>query len=142
MRLMKKLVEICSHRTSRKITSFERIHIRLCGMRMMVEYEILSGGSATLTRYRIDSSGEKVPEKSASCDNARILELLDHCKVLRWNGFHGRHPRNVCDGIMFDFNAVVDEGETIHADGSQNFPKGYHEFIRTLDELLTTATSP
>ena len=40
------------------------------------------------------------------------------------------------DGIMFDFTATVNGGQTIHADGSANYPKGYNEFVRELNKML------
>jgi len=43
----------------------------------------------------------------------------------------------VKDGIMFDFRATVNDGQEIHADGSENFPKGYHDFVRELNKILT-----
>ena len=38
---------------------------------------------------------------------------------------------------MFDFRATVNDGQKIHAVGSENFPKGYHDFVRELNKLLT-----
>ena len=38
---------------------------------------------------------------------------------------------------MFDFRATVNDGQEIHADGSENFPKGYHDFVRELNKILT-----
>ena len=61
---------------------------------------------------------------------------MNACDVPHWNGFHGAHPKNVQDGIMFSFEASVNGGQVVSADGSANFPKGYHEFVRTLDEML------
>ena len=40
-------------------------------------------------------------------------------------------------GIMFDFRATVNDGQEIHAEGSENFPKGYHDFVRELNKILT-----
>jgi len=37
---------------------------------------------------------------------------------------------------MFDFKAIVNDGQILHADGSANFPKGYREFVRGLDAML------
>ena len=42
-------------------------------------------------------------EKSAVVDTEDFIELMNNCKVNRWNSFHGEHPKNVQDGIMFDF---------------------------------------
>ena len=61
---------------------------------------------------------------------------MNNCSVIRWDGFHGEHPKNVKDGIMFDFTATVNGGQTIYADGSANYPKGYNEFVRELNKML------
>ena len=75
-------------------------------------------------------------KSNVPCSMQTMIELMNTCGILSWDGFHGKHPKNVSDGIMFDFTANVSGGQTIHADGSANFPKGYHEFVRTLDEML------
>ena len=61
---------------------------------------------------------------------------------MKWNGFHGKHPRNVRDGEMFTFAAVVNEGEKISADGSENFPKNYRELKERLHVLLESGDDP
>ena len=81
-------------------------------------------------------SDELVLESSVPCDAQTMIELMNTCGILRWNGFHGKHPKNVSDGIMFRFEATVNGGQGIFADGSENFPKGYREFVRALDSML------
>ena len=53
MNLTKKIFKPIIRRKLKPITSFERITIRVIGMRMMTEYEILDGESAQLSRFRI-----------------------------------------------------------------------------------------
>ena len=65
-----------------------------------------------------------------------MLELLNQFPVMKWNGFHGKHPRGVLDGEMFSFQATVNDGVTIRAEGSANFPKGFQEFRRAVHLLL------
>ena len=92
-----------------------------------------------LRRYREiyrDGEDKLVPEASAPCDAETMRGLMNACGVLRWDGFHGKHPKNVNDGIMFRFEATVTGGQTIRAEGSANFPKGYHEFVHALDAML------
>lgn len=123
----------------RRIDSFEKIILRISGMRVTVEYEILNGEAVRLSRYRIGyTDGEDVREleKSVSCRKEVIFELLTSCGIVRWNGFHGKHPKNVQDGDMFRFFAVVNDGQIICAEGSANYPKGYGEFIHTLNQML------
>lgn len=83
-------------------------------------------------------NGEDIlePDQSTVCDTGTVIDLMNTCNIIDWNGFHGKHPKNVHDGIMFCFEAEVNGGQPVKADGSENFPKGYHEFVRTLDEML------
>ena len=108
-------------------------------MRVTVEYEILNGDAIQISRYRIcytDGENVRELEKSVSCSKEIMLELLISCSIVNWNGFYGKHPKNVRDGDMFKFFAYVNDGQTIRAEGSANYPKGYHEFIRTLNQML------
>ncbi len=63
--------------------------------------------------------------------------MMNTCGVLCRDGFHGKHPKNVSDGDMFNFTASVNGGQVIRADGSANFPKGYQDFVNYPDGLLT-----
>ena len=85
--------------------------------------------------YR-DGEDELVLESTAPCGVQTMIELMNTCGILRWDGFHGKHPKNVSDGIMFCFEATVNGGQMIRAEGSANFPKGYHKFVRALDAML------
>ena len=126
-----------------KIESFDVILLHLSGMRMTMEYElVMNGGEAALTlytfRYR-EGGHERIPEKSAVCTAEEVLRLVNNCDVLRWDGFHGAHPRGVLDGTMFRLTATVNGGRQIFADGSQNFPKHFHDFEDGLRALLDRA---
>lgn len=122
------------------LTSFEKITLRVIGMRYDIEYEILNKPpKAVLSLYQIsykDGSNKRVIEKSAVTDTEMMLEIFNLCKVIRWNGFHGNHPKDVKDGVMFKFQAEVNEGQIVYAEGSENFPRGYHEFVSTLNLIL------
>ena len=126
--------------SSEKITSFERITLHISGMRFRSEYEILMKGTqAEITQYSIRCSkdgDEKVPEKSALCSKYEMLDLLNKCSLLSWDGFHGKHPKGVKDGIMFSLQAVLNGGKTIKAEGSENFPRHYRDFTDGLYSLL------
>ena len=110
-------------------------------MRGSSVYEITGDAETTeLCLYRLVYSGEETVrelEKSVVCDTKTILEVMNTCRILRWDGFHGKHPKHVSDGIMFRFMATVNGSTEIRADGSANFPKGYHEFVRALNQMLT-----
>lgn len=111
------------------------------GMRVTQVYKIdFAEGNARLSRYWKNYSrecGDQLePEKSVACTEQRLVELMNSCGVIHWDGFHGAHPKYVLDGTMFRFSATVNRNRTIHADGSENFPKGYREFVRGLNEWL------
>ena len=55
---------------------------------------------------------------------------------MSWDSFHGKHPKGVLDGTMFRFEATVNSGRIIKADGSQNFPSGYRDFESGLYKIL------
>lgn len=73
---------------------------------------------------------------SAICDHTVILELLNSCDFLQWDGFSGDHPEDIQDGVMFELNAIVNDKQKVRAEGSENFPKHYILFRSTLDQLL------
>lgn len=121
------------------ISSVEKLSLRISGMRSEVIYEIAENdGHAVLTLYRV-TIDEKIPEKTVACGTDEILDLLNSCGVIRWNGFHGKHPRDVLDGDMFDFCATVNGEVVIKADGSACFPSGYRELVRGLLNLLVSS---
>ena len=130
----------CAGDYRKTVTSIETMTLTLQGMRFCSVYEIKNeDGKTELRRFRkVYSKGEDTLEleKTAVCDTKDFIELMNNCSVIRWDGFHGKHPKNVMDGIMFDFTAIVNDGQTIHADGSANYPKGYNEFVRELNKML------
>lgn len=124
------------------ITSFEYVTLRVMGMRFTNEYELLmKNGKAELSQYAVrygsgDREDTRVLEKRAECSESEALDLLNGCGVLLWNGFHGAHPRGVLDGTMFRLKAKVNGETTVTADGSQNFPKHYHDLTDGFYKLL------
>jgi len=139
MDFLKNLCRALRRPALREITSCERITLRISGMRSTTEYMVTGGEPEALSLYRISYAGDKevrTLEKSAALRGAQLIGLLDSCGVARWDGFHGAHPKHVSDGEMFTFTAVVNGGVTIRADGSANFPRGYHEFVRALCDML------
>ena len=126
--------------SSKEIFSFDKIKVRISGMRFTKEYEIINKGEKTeISLYNMNySDGEEKPvlEKTAETETEEFIEFLNFCNFGNWNGFYGKHPKNVRDGIMFNITAVINNGETFRAEGSENFPKGYRDFIKELDRLL------
>lgn len=127
-------------RESEAVTSVQGMTLTLRGMRGGSVYKIVNVSDGTeLHLYREIYNGEQTLlelERSTSCDAHAMVELMNTCGVLRWDGFHGTHPKNVQDGIMFNFAATVNGDRTVTADGSANYPKGYHEFVRALNMML------
>ncbi len=123
-----------------EIRSFEKINLRISGMRVMQEYEILCRGDETeISLYHLyyaNGKDERRIEKSAVLKTEEMIEILNSCKISGWNGFKGEHPKNVSDGDMFRLEAVINEGERIYAEGSANFPEGYSGFLKELNKLL------
>lgn len=119
--------------------SFEKITLRQSGMRCTSEHEIISkDGAAEITEYVIkysDGEEKRAAEKHAVRGTDEVLKLINDCGLLSWDGFHGKHPRGIKDGTMFSLDAVID-GRSIHADGSQNFPRNYRDFTDGLYRLL------
>jgi len=130
----------CADDGRETITSIETMTLTLQGMRFCHVYKIANeDGKTELRRFRKEyANGVDTLELEASavCDIADLIELMNTCGVICWDGFHGKHPKNVRDGIMFDFRAAVNAGQEIRADGSANFPDGYHEFVRELNSML------
>ena len=125
--------------SSQDITSFEKMELSISGMRgssgylakhvredVFVEFYVI--------RY-VDGAAERQVEKTVNIPYAEFLKQLNTCKAPRWNGFHGKHPRGVKDGEQFTIE-ISAEPCTIKANGSANFPKGFSDFRRWLDEKL------
>ena len=130
----------CAGSDKKNIASVENMTLTLQGMRGTSVYEFAeTDGKTELRRYQKVFSGEEDRlelEASAVCSSETLTELMNSCSVGRWDGFHGKHPKKVLDGIMFRFTAEVNGGETVQAEGSANFPKGYHEFVNGLEKIL------
>ena len=123
--------------SGKRIVSVETMTLILYGMRGSHVYKF--DGEDGLRRYRkIYSDGEDwlELEKSVPCSTQTMIDLTNTCGILRWDGFYGEHPMNVCDGIMFRFEATVNGTQTVKAEGAENFPKGYRDFVRALDAML------
>jgi len=131
----------CNAGSKKTVDSVESVKLTVNGMRGTAVYEIrISDQNAELQLFRKIFAGEEEilkPEKSAVCDTQTLTKLMNDCGVMRWDGFKGKHPKNVQDGDMFIFEAYVNNGQVIHAEGSANYPKGYHDFVFALNRLLS-----
>ena len=97
--------------SKKRIESFENVTLHTSNMRHASEYEIImKDGKAEVSQYGIRHTQEedgRILEKRAVCDEGTALKLLNDCKLLCWDGFHGKHPRGVKDGTMFRLKATV-----------------------------------
>ena len=126
-----------------KIKSFETVTLHTSGMRHVIDYEIVkSGENAEISLYAVGyCDGEEVRQlqKRAVCSAKRALKLMNKCRLLSWDGFHGQRPKGIKDGTNFIFKATVNEGKEIYATGSQRFPPCYRDFTDGLYEMLRGA---
>ena len=81
----------------KNITSYESVFMRISGMRLTQEYEILhkdSGSEISDYWMRCASSGgmERDLQRRAFCPDSQMLELLNQCDIMKWDGFHGKFP--------------------------------------------------
>ncbi len=123
-----------------EIISFERIWLRVNGMRITCEYELLQcGENVKLSRSHMKYCEKPtlVLDAEKTLDLSDVLEVLNNCEMTKWNGFNGKHPKGVCDGDMFSLEAIVNGGIEISASGSANFPNHYHEFVCYLNKTLS-----
>ena len=110
-------------------------------MRFTTEYEIvMKDNDAEVVEYAIryeKNEDKRIPQRQTLCSADRILKLLNDCELVSWDGFHGKHPKNVKDGIMFSLNATVNGDRKIRAEGSENFPKHFRELRDGLHAILS-----
>ena len=123
-----------------KIKSFEIVTLHTSGMRHVTDYEIVkSGENAEISQYAVGyCDGEEVCqlEKRAECYAKRALKLMNKCRLLSWDGYHGKRPKGIKDGTNYIFKATVNGGKEICATGSQRFPRHYRDFTDGLNDLL------
>ena len=128
------------NKTNGMIDSFEIITLHESGMRYVVEYEfIMKEEGVEISQYGIRFAKDqerRILEKRVVCSKDDVIKVLNDCGMRSWDGFHGPHPKGVKDGIMFRLKATVNEGESIYAEGSQNFPKHYRDFRDWLYTML------
>ena len=127
------------------ITAYTSLSWNISGMRVSREYEIIHKDRETeVSEYELrcvtGGGRERQLLRRVLCTEQRMLELLNAFDIMKWDGFHGKHPRGVLDGEMFTFQATVNDGVSIRAEGSANFPKGFREFRSAVHLLLEEGT--
>ena len=118
------------------VTQFSRIELSMAGMQNIIIYEIICNGkTAELSLYKKSyTEEERELKKKTSCPADEVIKILNECRISKWDGFHGKHPRHVKDGTVFGFLAEVNDGKKIQAGGSHNFPKRFGIFYGWLKE--------
>lgn len=123
-----------------QIKTFERITLRLSGMRGPWEQEIVrEEEKALIAEYMLqfhEGQDERVLQRSRETDVQEVLKVLNSCNITGWNGFYGERPHGLLDGMSFRFEAVVNDGQRITASGTENFPSHYREFTDALYDWL------
>ena len=126
--------------SNEQITDFTKIELTMNGMRGSEIYELIcEGESARFTLYelRYDKDGDRrVPLGSAKIVTDDVINLLNECKVIKWDKFCGANPRGVRDGWQFIFTAEVNGGRRLYASGSNNFPKHFRDFTNALIGMI------
>lgn len=122
------------------ITAFSEIRLRLSGMRVTEVYEILCRGEeAELSLYWMSYEDHKENphlQQRVTVPAAEMIDLLNRCGILKWDGFSGKNPPGLLDGTQFTFTATVNGDRRLHASGSNNYPKRYRDFTDALDGML------
>lgn len=125
------------------ITSFSEIKLRISGMRITEVYEILCrGDKAELSLYWLSYENHVDNyhlSQRVTVPAGDVIDILNRCGVIRWDGFNGKNPPHVLDGTMFRFTATVNGGKKISASGSNNYPKHYRDFTDALYGMLHPA---
>ena len=73
-----------------RIRNYDEVRYRISGMRGSRDYEIISNDrSAEVSEYAIRYAGEesRVLERRVLCDNEMMIEIMNVCEVMSWNGF-------------------------------------------------------
>ena len=66
--------------------------------------------------------------------NGMVKKLTD-LDVISWAGYNGSNP-DVLDGSSFSFEAVLTNGKTVYAHGTNAYPKNYRAVRECLDEAV------
>lgn len=124
-----------------EIVSVEELALTTVGMRSTHLYKLTkANGAFKLCRYcKILNRLEL--EAQARCTEADFIKLMNDCGVMGWDGFCGEHPKDVLDGVMFEFSVTVNDGREIKAQGFESFPQGYGELVKALDQMLLEASA-
>lgn len=122
-------------------TDFESVVLTESGMRVEKDtYEATrTADGVRLSNYQArsrwsDEANDYVDEKlnEVAIDGGEelymyVAGLVHACNVPDWDGFD-EYDSRVLDGTTFHFRAKLSDGTSIKANGSNAYPKHYHEF--------------
>ena len=123
-----------------KISSFKKINLFISGMRFSSEYEIINNGEkveiSLYSKKYLNGEEKRILDEATETETESFIDFLNSINFSGWDGFYGKHPKNVLDGTMFRMEEKISDEKFISAEGSENFPKGYRDFIKELDRVL------
>lgn len=119
---------------SKKVTDFEEIHFSTSpGRGKSTRYTIINEGDETEITISVSSSakGKKSNKEKGSCSTEEMIELLNDCDILSWDGFDEEDE----DGTLeFEFEGTIN-GKEIEAEGRGAYPKNFEDFIDGVEDL-------
>ena len=124
----------------KSVSDIEYLNLHLSGMRVSEGYEIETAENRAKISYYVftykNGKEEKVIKKRTACETQALIDMLNEVEFVKWNGFHGDHPKGVLDGTMFRLTATLNGGQKLNAEGSQNFPKHFRRLQQWLYDVL------
>ena len=124
----------------KSVSDIAYLNLHLSGMRMSEEYEIKTAENRAEISYYVftykNGKEEKVLKKRTACETQAVIDMLNEVEFVKWNGFHGDHPKGVLDGTMFRLTATLNGGQKLSAEGSQNFPKHFQQLRQWFYDML------
>ena len=119
---------------SKKVTDFETISFTTSlGRGKTTRYIITNEGEETkisisVTTSAKNGSGDRSEE--GYCSTEDMIELLNECNVLSWNGYDKKGDKD----MDFRFEGNIN-GEEIEAKGKMAYPKNFEDFVDGVEDL-------
>ena len=124
----------------KSVSDIAYLNLHLSGMRVSEAYEIKTAENRAEISYYVftykNGKEEKVLKKRTACETQAVIDMLNEVEFVKWNGFHGDHPKGVLDGTMFRLTATLNGGQKLSAEGSQNFPKHFQQLRQWFYDML------
>ena len=119
-----------------EVQDFEEIHLRVTHSPRggSYTYEILCEGDKSVINKK-DNYRDDELVATVTIDTNLVINILNECDILSWDGFNGKRPKDVQDGTDFYFDAKIN-GKDIEAEGHTVFPESYNPFVKWIDSAL------